>query len=149
VAARARTRVWGGDVKAKLWTAPNAYVLLQGELLALDRDDAGWDDVAGRYARTGVTATGGFLFADFNWDRRYNVGASVESFEDPAAAGERQSAFGLFAGLSLMEETTAFRLDWRRIQPARPAGASSDPDAIQQLTLRAIFSMGPHKAHQF
>jgi hypothetical protein len=48
-----------------------------------------------------------------------------------------------------MEETTAFRLDWRRTQP--PSGgvlvASSDP--IQQLTLRVIYSMGPHKAHQF
>jgi hypothetical protein len=48
-----------------------------------------------------------------------------------------------------MEETTAFRLDYRRIQPGRGASATSDPDAIQQLTLRAIFSMGPHKAHQF
>lgn len=149
VAARARTRVVGGDAKAKLWTGPNAYLLLQGELLALDRDDAGWDDAARSYARAGVTAAGGFLFADFNWDRRYNIGASVERFEDPEAGGGRQSAFGVHAGLSLMEETTAFRLDWRRIQPARPAGAGSDPAAIQQLTLRAIFSMGPHKAHQF
>jgi len=149
VAARARTRVWGGDVKAKLWTGPNAYLLVQGEFLALDRDDAGWDGVAGRYALADVAATGGYAFADFNWDRRWNVGALAESFEDPAAAGGRRSAFGLFAGLSLMEETTAFRLDWRRIRPARAPGAAGDPDPLQQLTLRAVFSMGPHKAHQF
>ena len=148
VAAWARTRLLGGDVKAKLWTGPNAYVLLQGEILSLDRDEASWDDVASRYTLTGFRGTGGFLFADFNWDRRYNVGASVETFEDPSVAGERQTAFGLFAGFALMEETTAFRLDWRRIQPAAPPGGP-DPEAIQQLTLRAIFSMGPHKAHQF
>jgi hypothetical protein len=149
VAAAARTRVWGGDVKAKLWTAPNAYLLVQGEYLRLHRQDASWNDLTGAYARNDIHPDGAYAFADFNWDRRYNVGASVESFEVPSAAGERQSAFGLFAGLSLMEETTAFRLDWRRIQPARAPGAIGDPDAIQQLTLRAIFSMGPHKAHQF
>jgi hypothetical protein len=149
VAARARTRVLGGDVKAKLWTAPNAYLLVHGEFLALDRDDAGWNGFAGRYDLADIAASGGCLFADFNWDRRYDVGASAEAFEDPAAAGGRRSAIGLFAGLSLMEETTAFRLDWRRIRPARHTGALAGPDAIQQLTLRAIFSMGPHKAHQF
>jgi len=57
---------------------------------------------------------------------------------------------GLFAGLSLMEETTAFRLDWKRLErsgPLPPGVTSADP--VQQLTLRVIFSMGPHKAHQF
>ena len=148
VAAGARTRVVGGDIKAKLWTAPNAYFLLQGEFLSLDRDDASWDEIAASYTLTGFKGSGGYLYADYNWDRRYNVGASAESFEDPAADGERQSAFGAFAGLALMEETTAFRIDWRRIQPAGAPGAP-DPEAIQQLTLRVVFSMGPHKAHQF
>src|SRR5262245_53511508 len=148
VAAAARTLVLGGDVKAKLWTGPNAYLLVQGEYVALDRDDATWDETAGRYALAGFKGSGGYLYADFNWDRRYNVGASAETFEDPTVGGERQSAFGLFAGLALMEETTAFRIDWRRIQPAASPGGP-DPEPIQQLTLRAIFSMGPHKAHQF
>lgn len=148
VAARARTRVLGADAKAKLWTGANAYLLVQGELLNLERDAANWDGPAARYTLATTRGTGGYLFADYNWAQRYNVGASFETFDDPAA-DDTQNAFGLFAGLALMEETTAFRLDWRRIQPARPAGATSDPDTIQQLTLRAIFSMGPHKAHQF
>ena len=56
------------------------------------------------------------------------------------------SAVGLFAGLALMEETTAFRLDWKRSQ--RDVVATTD-DAVQTFTLRVIFSMGPHKAHEF
>jgi hypothetical protein len=148
VAAAARTLVLGGDVKAKLWTGPNAYLLVQAEYLALDRDDAGWDEPSAGYTLAGFKGSGGYLYADFNWDRRYNVGASAETFEDPSVSGERRSSFGLFAGLALMEETTAFRIDWRRIRPAGAPG-SPDPEAIQQLTLRAIFSMGPHKAHQF
>ncbi len=149
VAAKARQRVLGGDAKAKLWTGANAYLLLQGEILHLRRDDAGWDGPGGRYTIDTARDTGGYLFADYNWAWRYNAGASFEAFADPANQDGMQRAIGLFAGLSLMEESTAFRLDWRRIQPARPLGATSDPDAIQQLTLRAIFSMGPHKAHQF
>lgn len=148
VAAHARTGVLGADAKAKLWTGANAYLVVQGEFLSLERDAAGWDGLAARYTLATTRGSGGYLFADYNWDRRYNAGASFEAFEDPAA-GDTQSAFGFFAGLSLMEETTAFRLDWRRTQPARALGATADPDAIQQLTLRAIFSMGPHKAHQF
>ncbi|MFN8549259.1 MAG: hypothetical protein U0527_15115 [Candidatus Eisenbacteria bacterium] len=45
------------------------------------------------------------------------------------------------AGFALMEETTAFRLDWNRFSPPESA-------AINALTLRIIYSMGPHKAHQ-
>lgn len=149
VAAKARHRVLGGDAKAKFWTGANAYLLVQGEVLRLERDEAGWDGPRGRYTIDTSRDTGGYLFADYNWDRRYDAGASFEAFADPEDQDGMQRAFGLFAGLSLMEETTAFRLDWRRIQPARPLGATADPDAIQQLTLRAIFSMGPHKAHQF
>lgn len=149
VAAVARTLVTGGDVKAKLWTGPSAYLLVQGELLHLNRDDAAWNGPTAAYTRTTARATGGYLFADYNWAQRYDVGASLERHQDPAANGENTSAIGLFAGLALMEETTAFRLDWRRIQPARPAAASADPDPVQQLTLRVLYSMGPHKAHQF
>ena len=52
------------------------------------------------------------------------------------------------AGFAVMEETTALRLDWRREQAAAAAG-DPEPDAIDVVTLRVIWSMGPHKAHQF
>ncbi|MEY4374011.1 MAG: hypothetical protein RL760_177 [Candidatus Eisenbacteria bacterium] len=149
VAAAARTRVLGVDAKLKWWTSENAYLLVQGEFLHLDRDEAGWDVVSGGYTRTPVKGSGGYLFADLNWAQRYDAGLSYERFQDPAAGGAHASAIGAFAGLALMEETTVFRLDWRRLQPARAAAALVDPAALQQLTLRVIFSMGPHKAHQF
>lgn len=147
VAAAARTLVSGADVKAKLWTGPNAYLLAQGELLQLERDDAGWDGVG--YTRSRQRRGGGYLFADYNWRQRYNVGASYESFEDTATSGANQQSFGAFGGLALMEETTAFRLDWRRVRPGQPPGASADPETENHVTLRVIYSMGPHKAHQF
>lgn len=148
VAAAARTRVAGVDAKLKWWTSESTYLLVQGEFLHLDRDDAGWTSGAG-YARTPMRASGGYAYADLNWAQRYNAGVSFETFQDPAADGARASAVGAFAGLALMEETTVFRLDWRRVAPARSPGALADPAATQTLTLRVIFSMGPHKAHQF
>jgi hypothetical protein len=150
VAAAARTLVLGGDVKAKLWTSPNAYLLLQGEFLRLDRDDAGWDPTAAAYTNTKNTNSGGYAFADFNWKQRYNVGGSFERYQNPDVASQDVSSYGAFAGLALMEETTAFRLDWRHTTRSGVVPATSTAlDAVNEITLRVIFSMGPHKAHQF
>ena len=88
-----------------------------------------------------MNRTGGYVFADYNFATRYNLGASVERFGDPGSGGTISSV-GAFAGYALLEETTAFRADWRR---TAPEGA----DAVNTITLRVIYSMGPHKAHQF
>ena len=149
VAAAARTLVAGGDVKVKLWTSASAYLLVQGEFLQLARDEARWDEPAAGYVLSKTKASGGYVFADYNWAQRYNVGASFERHEQPSLGGESNSAVGLFAGLALMEETTAFRVDYRRLQPGRAVFAAADPEAVNQFTMRVIFSMGPHKAHQF
>ncbi|MEQ1832531.1 MAG: hypothetical protein ABL977_05700, partial [Candidatus Eisenbacteria bacterium] len=125
-------------------------LLVQGEYLQQDRDNADWDGINAVYTRERTKRSGGYLFADYNWKQRYNVGASVESYDDPDSPGDTFTGFGAFAGLALMEETTAFRLDWKRTsrsESAAPSVPADDP--IQSLTLRVIFSMGPHKAHQF
>lgn len=146
VAAGTKTRVLGVDAKAKLWNSERSYLLLQGEAQKLTREDAGWDGTG--YTSDEATPWGWYLFADWNWDRRWNAGALYERFEsdDPDAGWNR--AYGVFAGFAVMEETTALRLDWRREQAGAPAG-HPDTDAVDVVTLRVIWSMGPHKAHQF
>lgn len=148
VAAGTKSTVVGGDAKLKLWTSANAYLVVQGEVLSLDREEAGWDPSAAAYTETSVKPIGGYLYADYNFKTRYNVGASFEHFEEPTSDKTADQAFGLFAGLALMEETTAFRLDWNHFAPGTPTG-SPTPDAVNTVTLRVIYSMGPHKAHQF
>jgi hypothetical protein len=142
VAASAQTRVYGADAKAKLWTGARSYILVQAEALHLERDDAGFDPVTAAYANTTVSPTGGYIYADYNWATRYNAGASYEGFQRPTPGEEWDESIGLFAGLSLLEETTAFRADWRRVMP-------DGGPAFNTYVLRVIFSMGPHKAHQF
>lgn len=141
VAASARTALLGADAKAKIWTSPRAYLLLQGEVLALDREVASWTSDGG-YRVSSITPVGGYVFADYNFALRYNVGGSFERFQRPLAGEPNVQTLGAFAGFALMEETTSLRLDWRRTSP-------EDRDPFQTLTLRVIYSMGPHKAHQF
>ncbi len=148
VAAAARTTVFGTDVKAKFWNSARSYLVVQGEWLALNREEAGWDSVAARYVTARTRPAGGYVFADYNFDLRYNVGASFERHRDPGPAGATSHTIGAFAGLALLEESTVFRAGWERHQPDGISGGPR-PRAVQSVTLRVIFSMGPHRAHQF
>jgi hypothetical protein len=140
-AARARATVLGLDAKAKLWTSPRAYLLLQAEALRLDREVAGWDPAEG-YVRTSVTPAGGYVFADYNFALRMNAGISYERYQEPEPDEPWSQSVGAFAGYSLFEETTVVRLDARRFSPEEGEDAHT-------LTLRVIYAMGPHKPHQF
>lgn len=140
VSAATRTTVLGADVKAKLWNSPRSYLVLQAEALMLRREDAAADSLGG--TSDGTSHAGGYLFADYSFATRYNVGASVEAYELGDESGDSAHAIGLFAGYALLEETTAFRLDWNHFSPPHD-------DEVNTLTLRIIYSMGPHKAHQF
>ncbi len=151
VGAAARTTLLGGDGKLKLWTAATSYLLIQGEWVSLDRDDAGWDSTRAVYTRAAVKRSGGYAFADYAFASRYDAGLSFETYEEPfpAPADVRSHAFGAFAGLALLEESTIFRIGWERFH--RDAGplAASEPLDVNTVTLRVLYSMGPHKAHQF
>ncbi len=141
VAARARTIVIGADAKAKLWRSANAYLVIQGEVLRLDREEASWSREAG-YAKDAVRPIGGYVFADYNWARRYNAGVSYEHFQEPTPAESADQAIAAFAGYALMEETLVLRLVLNRFIP-------EVGDATNALRLHVVYSMGPHKAHQF
>lgn len=148
VAAGTRTYAWDAAGKLKLWTAPSSYLLLHGELLGLDRQVAGWDSTEARYTSASVRPVGGFAYADYNFSPRYDAGLFYERYQRATPERTWDQAFGAFVGVALMEETTCFRLDWSRFLPGADDGAP-DPEAVDTVALRVIFSMGPHKAHQF
>ena len=149
VAAAARTTLVGGDAKLKLWTSDNSNLLVQAELLHMTRDEAGWDSTTAAYTKARVTPTGGYLFANFTWKARYNAGASYERFQSPTASAATGQAVGAFVGLALMEETTLFRLGIEHFMAGHAAGSIRPRPAVNTIRLGVIFSMGPHKAHQF
>jgi hypothetical protein len=148
VAAATRTTVMGVDLKAKLWRAADTYLLVQAEALHLVRDDAAWDSTAAAYTSARVTPSGGYVFADWGWKQRYDAGAGYERWQRPDGGAAWDQAVRVFAGLALMEETTAFRVDVEHHVPGATA-ASPAPAAVNTVHLRVVYSMGPHKAHQF
>ena len=149
VAAGTRTTVLGLDAKAKLWKSASSYLVLQAEALGLDRENAAWDSTARGFGKTTTTPKGAYIFADYNFGIRYDLGAAFERYQQPTSAKSWDQGYQLFAGYSLMEETTVFRLSWEHFAPGRPDPMGVTPDAANTLTLRVIYSMGPHKAHQF
>jgi hypothetical protein len=148
VAAGTRTRLVDAAGKLKWWTGPRSYLVLQGELLRLDREVAGWDSTAGAFTRDHLRPAGGFAFADLAFSPRYDAGVLYGRWQEPEPGLPWSWSAGAFAGVSLLEETTSFRLEW---QHHVPGGAAADPSArsFDSVALRVVFSMGPHKAHSF
>jgi hypothetical protein len=89
-----------------------------------------------------VTPTGGYVFADYRFARRYNAGASWEGYQRATPEAQWDQGLGAFAGFALFEETTVFRAEWRRTIP-------EGDTAFHTFMLRVLFAMGPHKVHQF
>ncbi|MBI5170351.1 MAG: hypothetical protein HZA61_12755 [Candidatus Eisenbacteria bacterium] len=148
VVSGARTRLLGLDVKLKRWSGPETYVLLQAEGIVGRHETAEWRDESQRWWKSASLSHGGHAFVDFHPDRRLNFGGSIEAYRDPELDNEWVTSYGVFGGFSLMEETTAIRADWvGHVPPVRALG-ESEP-TVNTFTLRVVWSMGPHKAHQF
>ncbi len=142
VSLNASTYVFGLDAKAKLWFSPWNVLTIQGEALLLNREEVTLDSLSLAEQRDYTRSGGIYAFADYTMRKRYNFGAKFERYQRPESAGQWDHSAGLFAGLTLMEETTIFRLNWDHYLP-------SGGDAVNTYTLQVVFSMGPHKPHQF
>ena len=141
VAAKTMTTLYGADAKLKWWFNARDFVVLQAEVLGMDREDP--DSLGGVSHRKPF---GGYLFGDYTLRKIYNFGVKYERFERPQldANGNKpwDQSTGAWAGLALLEETTLFRFNWDRFVPK---GAQ----VYNTFTVQALWSMGPHKAHQF
>jgi hypothetical protein len=148
VAADARTTVWGADAQEpKLFRNDTSYLILQAEFLRQQLDAAGWDSTNAAYTTHRINSNGGYAYADYNFKIRYNMGGGYEHYQRPVDGNPSDSAFKLWAGLSLMEETTAFRIDWDHYM--RRPRRKTHTRRHQYSFTTCNFSMGPHKAHQF
>jgi hypothetical protein len=141
-ALKTTTTIGGLDVKAKLWLSPLNSLVLQGEAFALDRQSATVDSLSGEIAKSHLRPAGGYLFADYTWHKRWEGGMTYERYQRLEPDKPWDQAYGAFLGFALMEETTLFRLQWNRFVP-------DGGDACTTYTFQLVFSMGPHKPHQF
>ena len=85
---------------------------------------------------------GWFASADVRANPRWNFGGFAESTEEKFEDQHSTSRFGGFVGLSLMEETTVFRLVAHRTEPFEGKTETG-------ITLQALFGLGPHRPHRY
>lgn len=137
VDAKARGYLLGVDAKTKLrfdaseltlqaegaWRRSHSVDTLSGDVSAEER--------AGFYG-----------FADYRYRARWNAGVLFEQWQREGAPEFSDRAVKAFAGFAVMEESTLLRLAVERFMPEGEA-------AVHTVSLQLLFSMGPHKPHQF
>jgi hypothetical protein len=90
-----------------------------------------------------VTAAGFFSSLDVQFRRQYDAGAFLDYSQTPTLEKPFQTGFGVFGGFSLVEETYRLGLLLRRDR----GSALARP--YQTVILQLLWSLGPHKPHQF
>lgn len=137
VAENLRGYLAGADVKAKFYLAGGSQFTVQGE--GLFRRSHAVDSV------TGVSIedrSGFYAVADYRYHVHVNFGGMYDQYERAGDPGKTDRSVRAFAGYTMLEESALLRVAY---------GYSMPEDGVAAGTFSAqfLFTMGPHKAHQF
>ena len=132
----------GADLKVKFYLPGSSQLTLQSEMAFRKSHTV---DTA-----TGVVSSEGrqglYGFADYRFRTRYNAGVMGEQWEravsDGGTPGSYDRSVKGFVGFAVLEESTLLRVAFEHFMPA------GEP-AVNTVSAQLLFSMGPHKAHQF
>jgi hypothetical protein len=130
----AKVTWFDADLKLRFDLGPNRTLVVNAETMfgsLEETDEAAASDPNGFFATADLRAT-----------KRWNFGGFAESATERADDSVRTNRYGGFLGFALMEETTVFRL----------VAASTDPDggdSSTDVTLQALFGLGPHRPHRY
>jgi hypothetical protein len=127
-----KTKVWGMDIKSKIHPSLTSVLTLSAEWM--QRDDE-------RHELSDAKRSGFLAVADYKFHERWNTGLLYDQYES-AETGGNDKSIKAFGGFSVLEETTTLRLSVEHFIPY-------EGDDIHTVMLQLLFSMGPHKAHQF
>ena len=134
-----KTAVYGADIKTKIPFSSLTALTLQGEYF-YNNSSVVVDTATGDTSHMG--RQGFYVFADLKFKQRWNAGIIYDQYNPPENKNMTNSAVKGFVGYSLLEETTLLRLTCERFKPENNL-------AVRTVMLQVLFSMGPHKAHQF
>lgn len=139
-------QIWyGADAKFK-WK-PSRYTSLSvvAEFMGNIYDAPLIEDpgVLATASELGTTKPAGFFASvDYQFARKWNVGALVDYAQQIDDPTRDQLGVGAYGGYALFEESTLIRLLARRDYVPE----EKDPFSVQ---LQVVFSLGPHKPHTF
>ncbi|MFH1010939.1 MAG: hypothetical protein V1784_06875 [bacterium] len=133
----------------KLKWRPDIYrsLTLVGEILSnfrTVRAGESHEDSASLHGETSdVRSFGTFSAVDYQFRRRWNVGAFHDYTQGAEDENVYHCGYGIFAGFALAEETSRFGFVLRRHE------GSDISDPFYSATLQFLWSLGPHKPHPF
>lgn len=136
-----------GVIDFKYKWRPDVYRSLTviGETMFNRRKIAILDEISGDTLEgtKSVSSMGFFGAADYQFKRRFNVGALIDYSQTPESASIYQIGYGAFFGFSLAEET------YRANLLIRQDDGKDWDKPYQSIFLQLLWSLGPHKPHQF
>lgn len=100
------------------------------------------DDLTEASGECDVSSYGYFVSCDYQFFKRWNIGALGEYTQGVEDEEEYQAGYGAFAGFAVAEETTRFGLLLRHDD-------ASDSEGWNTAMLQILWSLGPHKPHLF
>jgi hypothetical protein len=136
-----------GDIDFKYKWRPNVYqsLVFVGESIISSRkiDNIYENDGDTTIESKNINSFGMFSAIDYQFKRRFNIGAFVDYSQPPEADSIYQMGYGVFAGFSLAEETYRIGLllrqddgkDWEK--------------PYQTILVQLLWSLGPHKPHTY
>jgi len=138
-----RASIFGGDIKYKNVMSRYSTLLLEGELLYRSQEQDSADN---------LTSYGTYAYVDYKFRKAYNIGGmidytSLKSLEFdtlgiPSEVTSNTWRGALFVGFAPIEETSLIKLVGHWTKP-------EEADGIWELALQFVFSLGPHKPHNF
>ncbi|MDD5772350.1 MAG: hypothetical protein PHX78_02665 [bacterium] len=136
---KTKTMVYGADIKTKIPLSGLTNLTLQGEYF-YNNSDVVFDSTTGDFDAN--KRKGFYAFADLKFWERWNAGSIYDQYQPMENKDLTNKTIKYFVGYSLLEETTLFRLAYEKFMP-------EESDTVHTLMFQMVFSMGPHKVHQF
>jgi len=132
-----------GNVDFKYKWKPDIYrsLIIVAEALINSRGTS--PDTVNTELTSNITSYGAFAAFDFQFRRRFDTGAFIDYSQSPTDSDDRLTAYGIFGGFALAEETYRVGLLLRQ-----DTGTGLDK-AYQTIEIQLLWSLGPHKPHQF
>lgn len=132
-----------GDIDFKYKWKPDMYKSLVIVAEALTSSKTIAEDTLDSDATKKVSAMGAFVSVDYQFHKRFDVGSFYDYSQSPFDDKDNQTAYGVFAGFGIAEETYRLGLLLRHDD------ASALEKGFNTIQLQLLWALGPHKPHTF
>jgi hypothetical protein len=131
-----KSTIIGADIKAKIILNPTVALTVAGEGVYKNAKIADSTELTSDDNRYGF-----YTFANLQFRTRFNGGVLFEMYQDPENRDNIDKAIKPFFGFSVLEESTLIRVSYEYFMNSDGGHNTAE--------IQLLFSMGPHKAHQF